>query len=89
MIQLLAGTGITLSPADGEGIVTVNSTGSGGAPVGYAFYGGTDGNPVSDWSQEWGTFAYTAGTDIAFPADTVSIVTVVANVTSNAGPSIR
>lgn len=74
--QLLAGTGITLSPTDGEGIVTVNS--AGGSPVlGYGFYEAiTPANPITTWSQLLGNFAYTAGTDIAFPADSVSFFTV-------------
>jgi hypothetical protein len=91
VIQLLAGSGITISPTDGEGIVTVSGTGGVGSLVNWAFYGYNQtsisaGGKITFTPIFSNNFAYTAATDFVFPDDTISILNFNGAAIMNATP---
>lgn len=62
-------------------IETTGGSGGVGTLINYATYqsAALGGNPVNDWDLVQGDFAYSGGTDIAFPDDSVSLVVVTYN----------
>jgi len=84
--QLLAGTGITLSPADGEGKVTISASGAVGGAVGWGSYQYLSGNSPITWKFPGGSlptpgFDYSNGapssfTQFVFPANSITFLSV-------------
>ena len=82
VVQLLAGTGITLSPVDGQGFVTVSGGGGGtGSLTNWGFFnvnqvsGISNGSPMQFTSVYSNNFAYlSGGSDFSFPTDTLNIL---------------
>lgn len=82
-----ANTSMVVGP--GGGPVVVTGVAGSGSLINYAQYSGTPGNPVSDWSQDFGNFDYLPdATNLSFPADSVSDVTVDFDVRNDVSPDV-
>jgi hypothetical protein len=82
VVQLLAGSGITLSPADGQGTVEVSASGGSGSGLvnyaSYQFFGSFPGalTPIPWTPVKTNNFDYLnpGSTDITPPADTITLL---------------
>ena len=56
----------------------------GGAPIAYGFFDGVPGNPAT-WTLVWGNYVDVSGSNVNFPTNSVSLITVDYGVSDSAG----